>query len=321
MGGCYSALEHYVASGQIPQFDPSRETHTLQGPTEPSNYVSRHQKWNTCLKRHVISHLDGGASSTKSFKGVGELRGIKTSLVDYEGFEGDQEFREYLEEIAVEGFLEGQSHDEELATWMNAYNAFCIQRIVTAKCATGSLPQSINDLSSKEAGPVWDQQVGQVSGVTYSLNDIEHQQLRKKWSVPLLHSCIVCASNSCPDLRNEAFEAATLESQLESQFKAWLDNPKKGLSVSPDTASPTVTLSRIFLWFYLDFGTQRLGVLETVSKYAPTTNTESITCTKTLNYFDYDWGLNAIGNEDEPAASGAADTETSVPEFESDAKC
>jgi hypothetical protein len=87
------------------------------------------------------------------------------------------------------------------------------------------------------------------------LSHVEHEQLRKKWNEQSLHSCVVCASASCPNLRKEAFVGNKVAAQMEDQMKQWMKNDSKGLASSGLLGeSQTLTLSRIFLWFGDDFG-------------------------------------------------------------------
>lgn len=99
---------------------------------------------------------------------------------------------------------------------------------------------------------MWDLPAGKVCGREYSLNQIEHDELRKKWDEPAVHACIVCASASCPDLRPEAFVASKLREQMDDQLRVWMANPTKGLAA--DQTAGVVKMSRIFLWFADDFG-------------------------------------------------------------------
>ena len=59
-----------------------------------------------------------------------------------------------------------------------------------------------------------------------NLNDIEHQILRKM-EEPRIHFAIVCASVSCPKLRNKAFVAENLEQQLTDATKEFLSDTSK----------------------------------------------------------------------------------------------
>ena len=44
--------------------------------------------------------------------------------------------------------------------------------------------------------------------------EIEHDILRKRFEEPRIHSAIVCASFSCPDLASEAYVADRVDAQL-----------------------------------------------------------------------------------------------------------
>ena len=67
-------------------------------------------------------------------------------------------------------------------------------------------------------------------GSTVSLGEIEHKKLRGEWDEPKIHFCIVCASASCPDLRNGAFVGSKLREQMDEQAAAFVANETKGLT-------------------------------------------------------------------------------------------
>ena len=58
-----------------------------------------------------------------------------------------------------------------------------------------------------------------------SLDNIEHGTLRKKYNDPRIHFALVCASISCPRLRNEAYMADKLDAQLDDQGQGIPDQP------------------------------------------------------------------------------------------------
>lgn len=43
-----------------------------------------------------------------------------------------------------------------------------------------------------------------------------------------LHACIVCASISCPNVRQEAFRPDKISGQMDDQVRDFLSNEKKG---------------------------------------------------------------------------------------------
>ena len=209
------------------------------GSLSTSTTTFDHSLWTQVLQRHV--------STGHTFGSV-----CNVNAVDYEGMACDPDFERYLD------LLEAAHPDkldplEQLAFWMNAYNALCIATIVhhektgTATTTAGMpLLSSITQLSTLEKGPVWDQPVPgrQLRGLDVTtLNAIEHSQLRAVWAEPAVHACIVCASASCPNLRTEAFEAPKLLDQMTDQMKDWLRNPTKGLCLTNNNVAATTVAS------------------------------------------------------------------------------
>ena len=159
---------------------------------------------------------------------------------------------------------------QQLAYWINAYNALTIQLILKHYPL-----KSIKDLNKP-----WDKVVFESGGNTYSLNNIEHNVLRKM-EEPRIHFAINCASASCPKLQNKPFVGNQIYDQLEAATCAFLlDTTKNNFSASP----PQV--SRIFLWFGKDFGTRDARKLF-FEKYL-----EKTLASSKLDYLDYDWRLN-----------------------------
>lgn len=60
---------------------------------------------------------------------------------------------------------------------------------------------------------------------------------------PLLHSCIVCASVSCPDVALTAYKPESLQDDMEAGMRRFLANDNKGFKL--DKAERLVTLSKV----------------------------------------------------------------------------
>jgi len=261
-------IEAKVASRSIPFFPEERPTHPLDHPSHKTH--PRHASWSAVLRKHITRR---------------KICSIQTNALDYTALATDPEFFAYLAQLAHPGALDGLSHTEELALWINAYNALCAGLIVRHFNIEGKLPSSITNLTNSKDGPVWDQPAGQVGGRVYSLGEIEHEVIRRRWRTPLVHACLVCASSSCPDLRTQAYEAGTLQTQMADQMSSWLSNASKGASM---LNQDEVVMSRIFLWYYPDFGADRFDAVEFARAMgAPLKQTPS-----RLSYYEYDWSLN-----------------------------
>jgi hypothetical protein len=268
-----------VASKSIPNVS------TLTGRKKLSDYPNSnsskqpalfdHAKWNTVLKRHVT--VGAGIS--------GDVSGI--NLVDYAGVTADDDFSQYLVQLEEADVAKLQPA-EQLAFWMNAYNALCINLIIQHEKNNNVKIGSINELTT-ENNPVWDQVAGKVAGDEISLNNIEHDQLRKVWDEPLLHACIVCASASCPNLRPEAFVVSKLKEQMEDQMRLWMKNDSKGIKLTDNS----LELSRIFLWFGADFGEWK-GIQKFLPQHIEDADLKARVAdgNVSVRYFEYDWKIN-----------------------------
>ena len=169
-------------------------------------------------------------------------QGISLAWLDYPGIGKDPDFQRSV--TRLEGFnierLEGR--EEKLAFYINAYNILAIKMVLD------NWPvKSIKDIGSW-FNPVWKKNAGNIGGKSITLNDIEHLILRPMHE-PRIHMAIVCASLSCPDLRQEPYTASLLEQQLEEQSQLFLNNPEKGLRLEGKRIKP----SKIFDWFSEDF--------------------------------------------------------------------
>lgn len=204
-------------------------------------------------------------------------------LVNYQGFKADEkDFNQYLALLSKNPPAANWSKADQMAYWINAYNAFTIRLILDHYPVT-----SIKDIGSKIKIPFvttpWAAKFFAIGGEKMSLDNIEHGILRKKFDDPRIHFTLVCASISCPRLRNEAYTAAALEKQLDDQGRDFLNNPAKN-KVSKSSAQ----LSKYFDWYKGDWEKNGQSVVKWVNRYATTKMDDN---TKII-YLDYNWNLN-----------------------------
>lgn len=211
----------------------------------------------------------------------------KDGMVDYKGFLKDRDILEkYLGILSANPPQSGWSEADELAFWINVYNAFTVKLIID------NYPlESIKDIGSKIQIPFvntpWDIKFVKIGDATYDLNNVEHSILRKKFVEPRIHFAINCASFSCPELRAEAYTGAKLEKQLTEQAKIFLSDKRKNIIAN----DKEVQLSKIFSWFRGDFKKGEDGdFILFINQYSPIPLKKS---TK-ISYMDYDWRLNDV---------------------------
>ncbi len=220
---------------------------------------------------------------------------VKDGWVDYAALRTDQRLSRFLAQVAATDPDQIPAGRERLAFWLNAYNAYTLQLIVQRH------PQkSITEIGAASSGPVtapgtevWDIPFAVVGGKTYSLNQIEHQFIRRQFKEPRAHFALNCASGSCPALRPEAYEGSILERQLDDQARLFLGDPSRNRF---DLSTRTAYLSSLFKWYLKDFGAGDQGMLLAAAAFAPEKVRVSIVADPgawSIKYLEYDWSLNS----------------------------
>jgi hypothetical protein len=227
----------------------------------PSNAQSKpisHASWDQQLKKYVAPN---GSVNYKAW------------LQDRASLKG------YLKLLSDNAPNANWSKEDQLAYWINAYNAFTVERILMDYPV-----KSIKDLGGSVTfvNTVWDQKFFSIGGKKMDLNNIEHSILRKNFNEPRIHFAIVCASVSCPRLLNEAYTGAKVNAQLEEQTIQFINDPTRN-RISADKAQ----LSEIFNWFAGDFKTNG-SVLQFVNRYSKVKAKPNAK----ISYLTYNWGLN-----------------------------
>ena len=203
-------------------------------------------------------------------------------FVDYSGFQNERaKLQKYLDLLQSTAPGSSWSKEEEIAYWINVYNAFTIELVLKHYPV-----ESIKDIGSSIQIPFvntpWDIKFIEIGGETYDLNNVEHSILRKKWKEPRIHFAVNCASYSCPVLRREAYTAEKLEAQLDDQAKRFINDDFRN-----DITKKEAKLSKIFDWFSGDFK-NAMPVTDLINQYADV----KITSDTNISYKEYDWKLN-----------------------------
>ena len=189
---------------------------------------------------------------------------------------------------------ESWTEEEKIAFLINAYNSLTLQAIVD------NYPtESIRDIPG-----VWKRKKFKVIDQQVSLNDIEHEILRKEFDEPRIHMALVCASIGCPKLRTEPYTGEKLNAQLDDQTKVFLAIPDNFRIERP---ANRVYVSSIFKWFGKDFqqsygqkenfdnlNGKETAFLNFISQYlSPAEGNYLTQGGYKVSYLDYDWSLNA----------------------------
>ena len=222
---------------------------------------------------------------------------VTQGLVDYDAFDRSPEFRGYLARLAA---FDPASlpRDDQLAFWINAYNAYTI-RLITAHHERESIRNIDKSLGVLKLYGPWKEKLAVVGAQAYGLDEIEQDVIRSHFREPRIHFALVCAAMGCPPLRSEAYVGGRLGAQLDDQARMFLlASPAKNRI---DVATRTVYLSPIFVKFrdYIrDFGGSPAAVGRYVARYVPAGAARDLLESGRFRVVatPYDWTLNSQEN-------------------------
>jgi uncharacterized membrane protein YdjX (TVP38/TMEM64 family) len=202
--------------------------------------------------------------------------------VDYAGLKKDAEtLDKYIKSIGAAPF-DRLGRDDKLALLINAYNAFTLRLILDHYPV-----KSIKDIPADKR---WKDRRWQVGAQTWSLDEIEHEQIRPKFREPRVHFALVCAAIGCPPLRVEAYTGARLEEQLADQAR-YVHAHKRWFRF--DEQRGVVHLTPLYDWFGDDFKQVASSVLEFAATYSAPLKKALVAGREIhVEWLDYDWTLN-----------------------------
>jgi len=209
-------------------------------------------------------------------------RHLHNGWVDYSGFQKDEALLDrYLQQLAGVD-LQSLPADEQFAFYANAYNAWTIKLILSRYPEINS----IKDLGSLFKSP-WKRKLARIDGRLLTLDQIEHDILRKQFGDPRVHFAVNCASKGCPPLQAEPFTGSQLNDQLNRAAQAFINDPSFNR-----LEGDTLWVSKIFDWFSADFENDVIGYF---IKFAGQPLKDRLQADRSrirVKYLGYDWSLN-----------------------------
>lgn len=226
-----------------------------------------HAAWDAFLAAYVATAPDG----------VNRVAYGAVTAADRAALQG------YLDRLqAIE--VSALSRDEQLAYWVNLYNARTVALILEHYPVSSIRDITFGFLSF---GP-WDEPMLTVEGRALSLNDVEHQIVRPVWQDQRIHYVLNCAASGCPNLGLRAYTGATIDAAMDSAARAYINDPRGARF----DAEGRLTVSKIYGWFQEDFGDDHAGVLAELRRYAEPDLLARLEGRDRIDAYDYDWSLN-----------------------------
>ncbi|MCB9853934.1 MAG: DUF547 domain-containing protein [Phycisphaerales bacterium] len=260
----------------------------------------------------VVDDVPPAASiSHANWDGVLQSHVNDLGRVDYAGIASDDRFARYLELLGSTNAGGLAGNDDRLAFWINAYNALTIRAVLdtlpndeTAWPDYRIIDQKVNGKS------LWKGRVFDVGGERRTLDEIEHEILRKRDGLrdPRIHVALVCAARGCPLLWNRAYTGANVRNQLADAMRRFANDPRQ---FEWDEARNSIRASRILEWYGVDFTDLKfIPHSETIASFVAN-YVDDATAARGLRGFrgemtfnEYDWRLNIQQSPTSTTASG-----------------
>ncbi|MEP1469391.1 MAG: DUF547 domain-containing protein [Halieaceae bacterium] len=204
---------------------------------------------------------------------------VDNGQVDYSQWRDNPDFDAVVEQVALAD-VGAMNRQQILAFYINAYNILAARGILDGRSPDGILGRYL----------YFKRDTYIVAGQRISLHQLEHDWIRPL-KEPRIHFAIVCASQSCPILKSEAYTADRLNEQLENAARGFVNDTSRNRF---NLASGRAELSKIFEWFEEDFKEESGSVQAYLAPMVKSAEVSSLLSRDgfKINHLEYDWSLN-----------------------------
>jgi len=223
---------------------------------------------------------------------------VRDGNVNYKALKTDPyDLLQYLGQVAKVQ-LKAMSKREKLALFINAYNAYTLKLVIEHYPIKGWNPLFPRN-SIRQISGAWDEWKITVGGKKMTLNDLEHNYIRKLGD-PRIHFAIVCAAKSCPLLASYAFEPDKVGLQLDERVRLFMQRSDKFFYCFD---CKKIKISKILEWFYGDFSRFAVDGTRSYKRYAGVMGfflnyfnedlrQKALKDKPSIDFLQYDWFLN-----------------------------
>lgn len=187
----------------------------------------------------------------------------------------------YLEQLidVKKSEFELFTKNEKLVFWINAYNAFSIQKVIMHYPV-----KSFEDIGTMFSS-VWSHKFINLLEEKLSLDDIYHKKIRKIFKDPRVHFALSSNCVSCPNLSQKSYVAKKLDKQLNEASMRFLNDESKNFYSRKEKVH---YLSKIFMWYGADFNATYKGYTNFIKKYKKTNKDIAV------EWLPFNWDINDL---------------------------
>lgn len=233
-----------------------------------STAVISHDDWQKFLNKRVVTNEEG------------------INLVDYAHLT-DEDYTllkcyiEKMEQVDIDSY----NRAEQLAFWLNLYNALTVQ-IVADYYPVSSIEEINISPGLFSIGP-WGKKLVTIRDTPLSLDEIQNRIIRPIWNDQRTLYAINNASIGAANLSRKAYYGATIETALNDVTFEYI-NSLRGVQV----VEGTLIVSKIYDWFNEDFGGTKQDVITHLQHFAKEPLSSQLKHVNNIESYVYNWYLN-----------------------------
>ncbi|MCW8408753.1 DUF547 domain-containing protein [Legionella sp. PATHC035] len=240
-----------------------------------SKEVISHKLWQDFLNRRIVTNEEN------------------INLVDYAHMtQTDLNLlKDYLKSMS-EVNIDNYNRDEQLAYWINVYNALTVQIISNYYPVTSI--QEINISPGLFSIGPWGANLITVKDTSLTLDDINNRIIRAIWNDPRTHYALSNGTIGAPNLSRKIYQGKMLEEQLNQAASNYI-NSLRGVNV----IEGKLIISKLYDWYEEDFGGNKKDVIFHLLQFAKEPLLSQLKHINTIDSYIYNWHLNSPSHDQE----------------------
>ncbi|KTD72157.1 DUF547 domain-containing protein [Legionella tucsonensis] len=240
-----------------------------------STKVISHKLWQDFLNRRIVTNEEN------------------INLVDYAHMtQTDMNLlKDYLKSMS-EININNYNRDEQLAFWINVYNALTVQIIANYYPVTSV--QEINISPGLFSIGPWGANLITIKNTTLTLDDINNRIIRAIWNDPRTHYAINNGTIGAPNLSRKIYQGKLIEEQLNQAASTYI-NSLRGVNV----IEGKLIISKLYDWYEEDFGGTKHDVIFHLLQFAKEPLLSQLKHINSIDSYIYNWHINSPSHEHE----------------------
>ncbi|MCE0722313.1 MULTISPECIES: DUF547 domain-containing protein [Legionella] len=199
--------------------------------------------------------------------------------------------KDYLKSMS-EININNYNRDEQLAYWINVYNALTVQIIANYYPVTSV--QEINISPGLFSIGPWGANLITIKNTTLTLDDINNRIIRAIWNDPRTHYAVNNGTIGAPNLSRKVYQGKLIEEQLNQAASAYV-NSLRGVNV----IEGKLIISKLYDWYEEDFGGTKQYVIFHLLQFAKEPLLSQLKHINSIDSYIYNWHINSPSHEQE----------------------